>query len=86
MEKTKYEHEGVVYEIDSELRRMWLEREGILEGDLYNKKQYKDAMECVIANAKGRLGLEGRALDKEAVEQVMEEVIREELMLTGGEG
>lgn len=85
MDKKRYEYKGVIYEVNKDLADKWLEREGIHSGVPADEKKYKDAMECVIVNAEGRLRLQGMELSKEAVEQAMEEIIREEIELTGGE-
>lgn len=85
MEKRTYEYEGIVYSVDKGLHDKWLEREGIQYDGSCDEAKYKDAMECVIVNAKGRLELQGINRTKDAVEHAMEEIIREEIKLTGGE-
>lgn len=87
MEKRKYEYEGVTYEISKDLMDKWLKREGIdvgNEGSMRKFLQTRNAMECVIANAKGRLQFQGTEPSKEAMEQAIEEIIKEEIELTGG--
>lgn len=81
MEKMKYAYEGVVYEVNRELVEKWLEREGIRKNTL----KYHNAMICIVANAKGRLEMQDIEPGKEDMEKAMEELIQEEVMLTGGQ-
>lgn len=78
MEKLTYTHDGSTFEVDKDLAEKWLEREGIEKDTL----KYHHAMDCVIMNAMGRI--EG-GREKDRVEKMMEEIMREELMLTGGQ-
>lgn len=65
--------------IDRELVRKWMEREGITEG-----KQMDEALDCVITNAKGRLKLRRKSVTAIALRMEAEEIIGEEIRLTGG--
>lgn len=82
MDKMNYIHNGTVYGISRKLADAWMEREGFVVGT----RQFDNAIVCVIENAKGRLKLQGVPAAKETMEQVMEEIIREEIELTGGRG
>lgn len=80
MGKMNYEFNGNTYSVDRKLVDTWMEREGIREGE----PGFHNAMECVIINAEGRLKQQNLPVTKEAMEQAMEDVIKEEIELTGG--
>ena len=80
MSKMKCSYGGVDYNISKDLMDVWMEREGLTEGT----SQFENAIACVTGNAMGRLKLQGGEATKEAIEQVMEEIIKEEIELTGG--
>lgn len=72
--------DDIVYQLDKNLMEKWAEREGLEKGSV----QEENAIRCVIENAKGRLRPEGVPTLHE-IEREMEEIIREEIRLTGGE-
>ena len=80
MSKLAYEYNRNVYELDRELVDEWMDREGITK----DQPQFDNAMKCVAANAEGRLKLQGKPVTKNAMEVAMEDVIKEEIRLTGG--
>lgn len=75
-----YVYNGVICHIDKGLMEAWMGREGLKEGT----RQFNEAMACVMVNAQGRLKIEGVSVTGEALEKAAEELIREEIELTGG--
>lgn len=75
-----YTYEGVNCHIDERLAGTWMDREGLKEGT----RQFDEAMSCVMVNAQGRLKLQGIPMTGEVLGKAAEELIREEIELTGG--
>lgn len=76
-----YVHKGMECCMDKELVEKWMLREGIRKGT----SQFYEAMECVMVNARGRLESHGMPVTEESLRHAAEEVIKEEIELTGGE-
>lgn len=75
-----YTYDGVICRIDKGLMETWMDREGLKKGT----RQFDEAMACVMVNAQGRLKLQGIPVAGEALGKTAEELIREEIELTGG--
>lgn len=75
-----YVYEGTECKMDKELVMKWMQREGIRK----NTRQFYEAMDCVMVNAKGRLESHGISITEESLRHAAEEVIKEEIELTGG--
>lgn len=75
-----YAYDGVICRIDKGLMETWMDREGLKKGTW----QFYEAMACIMVNAQGRLKLEGIPVAGEALGKTAEELIREEIELTGG--
>lgn len=73
-------YEGVNCRIDERLVETWMGREGLKEGT----RQFDEAMACVMVNAQGRLKIQGISVTGEALGKAAEELMREEIELTGG--
>lgn len=67
-------------QVDRQLAEKWMAREGLEE----TTHQFNEAMECVMVNAEGRLKAQKIPVTVESMKQAAEEVIKEEIMLTGG--
>ena len=75
-----YAYDGVTCHIDKGLMETWMDREELKKGT----RQFYEAMACIMVNAQGRLKLEGIPVAGEALGKPAEELIREEIELTGG--
>lgn len=75
-----YTYENVNCRIDEILVGTWMDREGLKEGT----RQFDEAMACIMVNAQGRLKMQGVSVTGEALGKAAEELMREEIELTGG--
>lgn len=75
-----YPYGGMTCRVDRQLAEEWMAREGLTE----TTHQFNEAMECVMVNAEGRLKIQKIPVTVKSMKQAAEEVIKEEIMLTGG--
>lgn len=78
MAKVEYNWNGHKVSLDRHLVKKWKDREGITEGE-----QLDTAMQCIMMNAEGRLKLENTIINSESLAAQAEELIKEEIRLTG---
>lgn len=75
-----YVYDGMECQLDTGLVEKWSGREGLTD-----RQQFDRAMDCIMVNARGRLGMEGTPVTAEVLGLAAEELIREEIGLTGGD-
>lgn len=75
-----YVYDGMECQLDTGLVEKWSGREG-----LSDRQRFDRAVDCIMVNARGRLGVEGTSVTAEVLGLMAEELIREEIGLTEGD-